>query len=44
MRKEYAKAYSEWRNWAPGNPTDTSDPITANRFGLKTTATCVPHA
>jgi hypothetical protein len=45
MRKEYAKAYVEWRNWAPsGGAADASDPVMASRFGLKTLATCVPHA
>jgi hypothetical protein len=45
MRKEYAKAYVEWRNWAPGGSmADASDPSMASRFGLKTLATCIPHA
>jgi hypothetical protein len=42
MRKEYAKAYVEWR--PSGSTADGSDPIMTNRFGLKTLATCIPHA
>jgi hypothetical protein len=42
MRKEYAKAYVEWR--PSGSTADASDPIMTNRFGLKTLATCIPHA
>ena len=42
MRNEYARAYSEG-SWAQANPGESSDYV-ASRFGLKTTATCIPHA
>ena len=42
MRNEYARAYSEG-SWAQANQGETSDYM-SSRFGLKNTATCIPHA
>jgi len=42
MRTEYARAYSEG-TWSKANEGEPSD-FLASRFGLKTTATCIPHA
>jgi len=42
MRNEYARAYGEG-TWAQANQGETGDYV-ASRFGLKTTATCIPHA
>jgi hypothetical protein len=42
MRKEYAQAYSK-STWSQENLGQTSDPLVASRYGLKTTATCIPR-
>jgi hypothetical protein len=43
MRKEYARAYSQ-STWTNGDISQASDPSVLNRYGQKTSATCVPHA
>jgi hypothetical protein len=43
MRREYARAYSKG-TWTNEDLGQTSDPLVASRYGLKTTATCIPHA
>ena len=43
MRREYAKSYSKGA-WTAEDLGQTSDPSVASRYGLKTTATCIPHA
>jgi len=42
MRMEYAQAYSKG-SWAT-DAGQASDPSLTSRYGLKTIATCVPHA
>jgi hypothetical protein len=43
MRQEYARAYSEGL-WTQADNNESNDPLTSSRYGLKTTAICLPHA
>jgi hypothetical protein len=43
MRNEYARAYSEGAG-TEANQGERSEPYLSDRYGLKTTATCIPHA
>ncbi len=47
-RAEYARAYSEWLDWARQNPKEASYPksqqFMTKRIGLENSGTCIPHA